>query len=62
MGGKAMAKDIPQHQVGQIAMVKAHELAAQNVNPGRWAISGGRPLSTLLGSCVAVCLHDPLTR
>lgn len=62
MSGKPMAKDIPQPMVGQIARVKAHELAAQNVNPGRWAISGGRPLSTLLGSCVAVCLHDPVTR
>jgi len=32
---------------------------ARNINPGAWAIEWERPLSTLLGSCVAVCLYDP---
>ena len=34
---------------------------ALTIHPGSWAIDGGRPLSTLLGSCVAVCLFDPQT-
>lgn len=43
------------------ATAKAHERTARNIHPGGWVVSGGeRPLSTLLGSCVAVCLHDPL--
>ena len=32
---------------------------ARTIHPGSWAIDGDRPLSTLLGSCVAVCLFDP---
>lgn len=32
---------------------------AQVIQPGGWSISKGRPISTLLGSCVAVCLYDP---
>lgn len=44
-------------------IAKAHERTAQNIHPGRWLVSGGeRPLSTVLGSCVAVCLYDPLLR
>jgi len=35
------------------------ERQAKNVHPGAWAIDEQRPLSTLLGSCVAVCLFDP---
>lgn len=31
---------------------------AHNINPGAWAVERNQPLSTLLGSCVAVCLHD----
>ncbi|QKS28748.1 chemotaxis protein CheD [Accumulibacter sp.] len=38
------------------------ERLARNVNPGAWAIEGERPLATLLGSCVAVCLWDPTLR
>ena len=32
---------------------------ARTIHPGSWAIEPERPLSTLLGSCVAVCLFDP---
>ena len=32
---------------------------ARTIHPGTWAIEAERPLSTLLGSCVAVCLFDP---
>lgn len=35
------------------------ERLARNVNPGGWAIENERPIATLLGSCVAVCLWDP---
>jgi chemotaxis protein CheD len=38
---------------------KDFERIARNINPGGWAIESERPISTLLGSCVAVCLHDP---
>ncbi len=31
---------------------------ARNIKPGEWAIERQRPISTLLGSCVAVCLID----
>lgn len=35
------------------------ERLARNVQPGAWSVDTERPLSTLLGSCVAVCLFDP---
>ena len=38
------------------------ERIARNVQPGAWAVDGERPLSTLLGSCIAVCLFDPLLK
>lgn len=38
------------------------ERLARNVAPGAWAVERERPLATLLGSCVAVCLFDPQTR
>ncbi|WP_319244845.1 chemotaxis protein CheD [uncultured Propionivibrio sp.] len=38
------------------------ERLARNVHPGAWTIDSSQPLATLLGSCVAVCLHDPLLR
>ncbi len=41
---------------------KDYERIARNINPGGWAIESDRPLSTLLGSCVAVCLFDPQLR
>ncbi len=34
------------------------ERIALNLNPGGWAIESDRPLATLLGSCVSVCLFD----
>lgn len=45
------------HQTG-----KDFERIARNINPGGWAIETERPISTLLGSCVAVCLYDPKLR
>src|SRR5512147_767174 len=41
---------------------KDFERIALNINPGGWAVEAERPISTLLGSCVAVCLHDPKLR
>jgi len=38
---------------------KEIERYARNVQPGAWLIDAERPLATLLGSCVAVCLFDP---
>ncbi len=38
---------------------KDFERLARNINPGGWAIETDRPIATLLGSCVAVCLYDP---
>ena len=38
---------------------KDFERVARNINPGGWAIELDRPIATLLGSCVAVCLFDP---
>ncbi|KAB2911930.1 MAG: chemotaxis protein CheD [Dechloromonas sp.] len=38
------------------------ERQARVIHPGAWAIEPERPLSTLLGSCVAVCLFDPQAR
>jgi chemotaxis protein CheD len=42
--------------------VKELERQAENINPGGWAVSATQPLSTLLGSCVAVCLYEPVRR
>jgi len=41
---------------------KEIERLARNIHPGAWAIEPERPLSTLLGSCIAVCLFVPLSR
>jgi chemotaxis protein CheD len=38
------------------------ERLALNINPGGWAVETDRPITTLLGSCVAVCLYDPKLR
>lgn len=38
---------------------KDFERIARNINPGGWAVETDRPIATLLGSCVAVCLYDP---
>lgn len=35
------------------------ERVARVINPGGWAVERERPIATLLGSCVAVCLIDP---
>ncbi len=50
----AVAMNEPTPQTG-----KEYERIARNINPGGWAIETERPISTLLGSCVAVCLFDP---
>lgn len=34
------------------------ERLSWNIKPGEWAVERQRPISTLLGSCVAVCLYD----
>jgi len=34
------------------------ERMARVIKPGEWAVENERPISTLLGSCVAVCLYD----
>lgn len=34
------------------------ERVSRNIRPGEWAVENERPISTLLGSCVAVCLYD----
>lgn len=41
---------------------KELERVALNLNPGGWAIEIERPIATLLGSCVSVCLFDPKLR
>jgi chemotaxis protein CheD len=41
---------------------KEIERLARTIHPGSWAVEAERPLSTLLGSCVSVCLFDPLLR
>lgn len=33
-----------------------------NIAPGGWSVERERPMATLLGSCVAVCLYDEATR
>lgn len=38
---------------------KELERLARNVSPGEWLVETERPIATLLGSCVAVCLYDP---
>lgn len=38
------------------------ERLAKHVYPGAWAVENSTPLSTLLGSCVAVCLYDPVLK
>lgn len=44
------------------AQGRALERSARIINPGGWAVDGERPIATLLGSCVAVCLYDPKLR
>ena len=38
---------------------KDYERISAHINPGGWLISKDKPIATLLGSCVAVCLYDP---
>ena len=47
--------------VSELSQLSGKELEriARNINPGGWAIETERPIATLLGSCVAVCLFDP---
>jgi chemotaxis protein CheD len=40
---------------------KEIERLSRSIHPGAWAIENERPMSTLLGSCVAVCLFDPVS-
>lgn len=45
-------------------MREARELerVAHTIGPGAWAVENSRPIATLLGSCVAVCLWDPVLK
>ncbi len=38
------------------------ERAAHVIMPGGWAVERERPVATLLGSCVAVALYDPVLK
>ena len=38
------------------------ERIAHTIGPGGWAVEISRPIATLLGSCVAVCLWDPILK
>ncbi len=38
------------------------ERQAHTLHPGGWAVESERPVATILGSCVAVCLYDPKRR
>jgi chemotaxis protein CheD len=42
--------------------VKEIERYARVVQPGAWLVDSDKPMATLLGSCVAVCLFDPLLK
>jgi chemotaxis protein CheD len=42
--------------------VKDIERHARIVQPGAWLVDTEKPMATLLGSCVAVCLFDPQLR
>jgi chemotaxis protein CheD len=54
-----------QHQ--RIILIAWHTLSpleiermANILSPGQWGVERARPLGTLLGSCVAVCLYDDI--
>lgn len=38
---------------------KEIERAAHSIHPGEWRVDQQRPIATLLGSCIAVCLYEP---
>jgi len=38
------------------------ERMSSNIPPGGWLVERERPMCTLLGSCVAVCLFDPVAQ
>jgi chemotaxis protein CheD len=42
--------------------IKDIERHARVVQPGAWLVDCEKPMATLLGSCVAVCLFDPLLK
>ena len=48
--------------IDNASTAKDFERLAFNINPGGWAVETERPISTLLGSCVAVCLFDAKLR
>lgn len=54
----------PIEPVSNLSQLSGKELEriARNINPGGWAIETDKPIATLLGSCVAVCLFDPKLR
>lgn len=42
------------HKLGALDL----ERMALNIAPGEWHVDRDKPISTLLGSCVAVCMYD----
>ncbi|MBS1191865.1 MAG: CheD [Rhodocyclaceae bacterium] len=42
--------------------VREIERLARVIHPGEWVVESARPIATLLGSCVAVCLFDGVLR
>jgi chemotaxis protein CheD len=46
--------------VTSYAHLSAREIErfSRNIGPGEWAVETSRPIATLLGSCVSVCLID----
>jgi chemotaxis protein CheD len=41
---------------------KEIERLARTISPGDWAVEAALPIATLLGSCVAVCMYDPVAK
>lgn len=51
-----------QRSTADHAKGRSLERIAHIINPGGWTVQSERPIATLLGSCVAVCLYDPKLR
>jgi chemotaxis protein CheD len=65
VGRDVTAAAIPQRLITPMA-VRSQASAPVYVHPGHVAVAGPPPhgasaFTTILGSCVAVCLHDPVT-
>lgn len=56
------ARAVPRASAPDGAAGRQLERTARIINPGGWIVESERPIATLLGSCVAVCLYDPKLR